>query len=57
MTEQKNQLAEQKNQLAAKDNQLAASIKMLSSFGVTSAQIAAQLGITIEQVESVKLIK
>ena len=53
LAEQKNQLAEQKNKLAAKDSQLAASIKMLSSFGASPDQIAAQLNLPIGEVNNV----
>lgn len=45
-----NQLAAKDSQLAAKDSQLTASIKMLSSFGASQTQIAAQLSIPIDEV-------
>ena len=48
-----NQLAAKDSQLAAKDSQLTASIKMLSSFGASQTQIAAQLSIPIDEVYKV----
>jgi len=50
LVEQKSQLMQKDQQLAEQKNQLAASIKMLSSFGATPEQIAAQLNISIEEV-------
>jgi len=47
------ELKETKQLLANQQNQLAASIKMLLSLGASPEQIAAQLGISLEDVEKV----
>ena len=53
IADQHKQIEEKDKALAAKDNQLAASIKMLSSFGASFDQIAAQLNISIDEVKKV----
>lgn len=50
LIEKDNQLIEKDNQLIEKDNQLASMIKFSSSLGASPDQIAAQLDISIEEV-------
>lgn len=53
LADKDNQLEEQKNQLEEQKNQLSASIRMLSTFGATPDQIAAQLNIPLDEVKKV----